>query len=258
MRRNLNILILFEWRRYTQSYAYQAYTSTPRKTPVHLNRGSKPSKELSRPSLAPFTTNSMMFHLNSSGLSIERSVLVRHCSLTSFLFAARFVKENKHIDMCFSRWSRDMQVDDSLSELDRHVPSLVKQASCQARAMASEVQRAGVVDTAKTVTRSVYSKYEPTAKELFNKYEPVVEQYAVSAWRLLNRLPVFPQVAKVMVPTAAYWSDKYNQAVYYYSGEKRYAVASYFPMIPIDRIAKAFEESRRAATILSKGGSLTQ
>ena len=70
--------------------------------------------------------------------------------------------------------------------------------------MASEVQRAGVVDAAKTITRTVYTKYEPTAKELYCKYEPVAEQYAVSAWRLLNRLPLFPQVAQIVVSTIAY------------------------------------------------------
>ncbi|XVF72604.1 hypothetical protein PTKIN_Ptkin12aG0134100 [Pterospermum kingtungense] len=153
----------------------------------------------------------------------------------------------------------DRKVDESLSGLDRHVPSLVKQASCQARAMASEVQRASVVDAAKTFTRTVYSKYEPTAKELYYKYEPVAEQYAVSAWRSLNLLPLFPQVARILVPTAAYWSEKYNQRVDYYSGEKGLAVASYLPLIPIDRIAKAFEESRRAPTISTDRGSvLTQ
>ncbi|XVF21950.1 hypothetical protein REPUB_Repub12eG0133300 [Reevesia pubescens] len=152
----------------------------------------------------------------------------------------------------------DRKVDESLSELDRHVPSLVKQVSSQARAMASEVQRAGVVDAAKTITRSFYTKYEPTAKELYNKYEPVVEQYAVSAWRSLNRLPLFPQVAQIVVPTAAYWSEKYNQVIYY-TGEKGYAVASYLPLIPIDGIAKVFEEGGRAPPVSTNGCSvLTQ
>ena len=70
--------------------------------------------------------------------------------------------------------------------------------------MASEVQRAGVVDAAKTITRIVYAKYEPTAKELYCKYEPVAEQYAVSTWQSLNRLPLFPQVAQIVVSTIAY------------------------------------------------------
>lgn len=100
-----------------------------------------------------------------------------------------------------------MQVDYSLSELDRHVPSLVKQASSQARALAWEVQRAGMVDAAKSIAKTMYTKYEPTAKELYCKYEPVAEQYAVSAWHALNLLPLFPRAAEVAVPTAAYWSE---------------------------------------------------
>ncbi|XVE73304.1 hypothetical protein DITRI_Ditri11bG0106900 [Diplodiscus trichospermus] len=151
------------------------------------------------------------------------------------------------------------KVDESLSELDRHVPSLVKQASSQARAMASEVQRAGVVDAAKTITRTFYTKYEPTAKELYYKYEPLAEQYAVSAWRSLNRLPLFPQMAQIIVPKGAYWSEKYNEAVYYYSREKGYVMTSYLPLIPIDRIRKVFEESGRTPVMSTNGGSvLTQ
>lgn len=147
----------------------------------------------------------------------------------------------------------DRKVDESLRELDRHVPSLVKQASSQAftvahkapevaRAVASEMQRAGVVDAAKSISRTVYTKYEPTAKELYASYEPVAEQYAVTAWRSLNRLPMFPQVAQIAIPTAGYWTDKYNQAVCY-SADRGYAVAEYLPFIPKEKIAKVFEEA---------------
>ncbi|PON96575.1 Rubber elongation factor [Trema orientale] len=157
----------------------------------------------------------------------------------------------------------DRKVDNALSELDGHVPSLVKHVSSQAlaaahkapdvaRSVAAEVQRSGVVDSAKNITKALYDNYEPTAKELYHKYEPVAEQYAVSAWRSLNRLPLFPQVAQMAVPTAAYWSEKYNQAVRY-SAESGYAVALYLPLIPIDRIAKVFEEAETGPTVSSNG-----
>lgn len=147
----------------------------------------------------------------------------------------------------------DRKVDESMNELERHLPNLVKQASCQAmsaaqkapevaRAMASEVQRSGVVDTASNMAKIVYVKYEPTAKQLYTKYEPVAEQYAVSAWRSLNRLPMFPQVAGIVVPTAAYWTEKYNETVCY-TAEKGYTVATYLPVVPIEKIAKVFEEA---------------
>ena len=155
------------------------------------------------------------------------------------------------------------QVDDALVELDGHVPSLVKHVSTQAltavhkalevaRSVVAEVQRSGVVDSAKNITITLYANYEPTAKELYYKYEPVAEQYAVSAWRSLNRLPLFPQLAQMAVPTAACWSERYNQAVRY-SAENGYAVALYLPLIPVERIAKVFEDAETGPTVSSNG-----
>ncbi|CAK9178023.1 unnamed protein product [Ilex paraguariensis] len=153
----------------------------------------------------------------------------------------------------------DRKVDESINELDRHVPSLVKQASSKAllvaqkapdvvRAVASEIQSAGVVEAAK----NLYTKYEPTAKELYSKYEPVAEHYAVSTWRSLNRLPLFPQVAHVVVPTAAYWTEKYNQSVTY-TAKRGYTVSYYLPLVPIERIAKAFEGAENGHSVSTNG-----
>ncbi|GMI65379.1 small rubber particle protein3, LD-associated protein 3 [Hibiscus trionum] len=137
----------------------------------------------------------------------------------------------------------DTKVGESVTKLDRRVPPVIKQVPEVARGVASEVHRAGVLTTASGYAKSVYTKYEPTAKELYSKYEPKAEQCAVSAWCKLNELPLFPQVASVVVPTAAYCSDKYNQTVV--SGaEKGYKVASYLPLVPIEKIAKVFSERK--------------
>ncbi|KAK5786470.1 REF/SRPP-like protein At3g05500 [Gossypium arboreum] len=146
----------------------------------------------------------------------------------------------------------DSKVGESVTKLDRRVPPVIKQVSTEAisaaqkapevaRGVASEVHRAGVVNTASGLAKSVYTKYEPTAKQLYAKYEPKAEQCAVSAWRKLNKLPLFPQVASVVVPTAAYCSDKYNETVVS-SAEKGYKVASYLPLVPTEKIAKVFGE----------------
>ncbi|KAK4778898.1 hypothetical protein SAY86_006426 [Trapa natans] len=146
----------------------------------------------------------------------------------------------------------DRKIDESVTELDRRVPPVVKQVSTQAlsaaqqapsaaKTVASEVKRTGVVDTASGIAKSVYTKYEPTAKEIYSKYEPKVEQCAVSTWRKLNRLPLFPQVAHVVIPTAAYCSEKYNQTVLS-SAEKGYRVSTYLPLVPTEKIAKVFKD----------------
>ncbi|GAB2277454.1 hypothetical protein Dimus_012160 [Dionaea muscipula] len=145
----------------------------------------------------------------------------------------------------------DRLMDESMNKLDNHVPPVVRQVSTKAysaaqmapevaRNVASEVHRTGVVDTASEIAKNVYAKYEPTAKELYSKYEPIAGQYAVSAWRSLNRLPIFPQVAQVMIPTAAYCSEKYNKTVVS-TAEKGYKVANFLPLVPTEKIAKVFK-----------------
>lgn len=144
----------------------------------------------------------------------------------------------------------DRKVDVSVNELDRRVPPLVKKVSSEAltaaqkapstaRAVATEVQKVNVVDTASGIAKNVYAKYEPAAKGLYMKYEPAAEQYAVSAWHCLNRLPLFPHVAQVVVPKAAYCTKKYNQTVVS-SVEKGYKVATFLPLVPTEKIAKVF------------------
>ncbi|EXC05640.1 hypothetical protein L484_010823 [Morus notabilis] len=147
----------------------------------------------------------------------------------------------------------DRKVDASVTELDRHVPATLKQVSSQAfsaaqkapevaRSLASEVQRAGVKDTASGIAKTVFTKYEPAAKELYAKYEPKAEKCAVTAWRKLNQLPLFPRVADVVVPTAAYYTEKYNQTVIS-TAEKGYKVSSYLPLVPVEKIVKVFSEN---------------
>ncbi|KAF7817918.1 REF/SRPP-like protein [Senna tora] len=150
----------------------------------------------------------------------------------------------------------DRKVDESVTELDRRIPTNVKKVSTQAfsaaqkapeaaRTVVSEVKRAGVVDTASGLAKVVYSKYEPTAKDLYAKYEPKAEQCAVSAWQKLNKLPLFPQVANAVLPTAAYCTEKYNQTVVS-SAEKGYRVSSYLPLVPTDKIARIFSEKKES------------
>lgn len=129
-----------------------------------------------------------------------------------------------------------------MEEVERHVPSLIKKAPEVARSLSGEVHRAGVVGTAAGLAKTAYAKAEPTAKTLYAKYEPVAEHYAVSAWKSLNKLPIFPQVAQVVVPTAAYWTEKYNKAVVH-SAQKGYAFSAYLPVVPLEKIAKVFGEN---------------
>ncbi|XP_072985455.1 stress-related protein-like [Typha latifolia] len=140
----------------------------------------------------------------------------------------------------------DRKVDESLREVGRYVPALMKSATSQAyvaaqcapgvaRSLAGEVQRSGVSGAAK----AAYERCEPTAREMYDRYEPVAERHAVAAWRSLNRLPMFPQAAGIVVPTAAYCAEKYNCAVGS-AAARGYHVAEYLPVVPTEKIAKVF------------------
>ncbi|KAL5101348.1 hypothetical protein RYX36_005675, partial [Vicia faba] len=51
----------------------------------------------------------------------------------------------------------DRKVDESVSKLNRHVPTNVKKVSTQARSVVTEVRRAGVVESASGLAKTVYS-----------------------------------------------------------------------------------------------------
>nr|AAQ11374.1 rubber synthesis protein [Parthenium argentatum] len=152
----------------------------------------------------------------------------------------------------------DVKVGDLVTELKRHVPSLMKQASSQAKYTAQnlpEVAKALATEAFKTATNvanTLYVKCEPTAKQLYMNYEPVAEKYTVSTWRSLNKLPLFPQVAQIAVPTGAYVLEKYNDPVSY-TADKGYAVAQYLPLVPIDKIAKVFKKGESGSTVGQSG-----
>ncbi|KAJ0014942.1 hypothetical protein Pint_19786 [Pistacia integerrima] len=115
-----------------------------------------------------------------------------------------------------------------LKQVPAQALSAAQQAPVVARSVASEVKRAGV-------------------------YEPKAEQCAVSTWRKLNQLPLFPQVAQVFVPTAAYCSEKYNETVLT-TAEKGYRVSTYLPLVPTKRIAKVFSnEVAESQPLVSAG-----
>ncbi|XP_019187461.1 PREDICTED: stress-related protein [Ipomoea nil] len=142
----------------------------------------------------------------------------------------------------------DRKMDESVHKIEDRVPPSVKQVSTRAfstaqmapgyvRDVVAEVKSTGVVETASILARSVYTQYQPAAKGLYDKYEPVAEQYASSAWRSLNQLPLVPRVTQAVAPKASYWSERYNHTVQA-GAEKGYKVASYLPLVPTEKIAK--------------------
>ncbi|KAL5202060.1 hypothetical protein ABZP36_013012 [Zizania latifolia] len=133
----------------------------------------------------------------------------------------------------------DRKVGESVQELDRRVPPVVKEVPSLARSAAAEVRQAGIVGTAAGLAKSAIARAEPKARDLYTRYEPVAERKATEAWAALNRLPLVPAVTRAVLPTAAQLSARYNSAVR--DGAKRgNSVATYLPLVPTERLSRVF------------------
>merc|ERR1712226_442885 len=120
----------------------------------------------------------------------------------------------------------DKKVGNVIDKLDSCVPPTLKARSCEiygaakgapevARSVVTEVREVGVVEKTKEVLRTLYSKSEPSAKNMYNKYEPVAEKWCLLAWHKLRQFPFVPQVVMALVPPSAYCLEKYNYGVQY-------------------------------------------
>jgi len=145
----------------------------------------------------------------------------------------------------------DRKVDATIGKVDEYVPPTVKQKTCEvcdmakqapdvARSVISEVQRSGITAIASETARSLYSKYEPTAKDLYTKYEPVAQECALFVYYKLLQLPLLPQLVHILIPTATYWTDKYNHTIVYLA-DRHYRLADFLPLVPVERIKKVLE-----------------
>lgn len=129
-----------------------------------------------------------------------------------------------------------------VEEIEKHIPSLMKEATHMACSVVEEVHRAGaagVVSLTVGIVNNAVSHIEPVAKDLYTKYEPKAEKYVVTAWRALNHLPFVPQVAHVVVPTVVNLSYMYN-CVVCIGAEEGYKVATFLPLVPTEIIIRVF------------------
>lgn len=139
-----------------------------------------------------------------------------------------------------------------MQQLDRKLPPTLKAASSLAytvardapqvaRELLTEAHKSGVAGAG----RAAYVKVEPVARDLYLRYGPATGHLAVSTWMSLNKLPLFPRVAQIAVPTAAHWAEWYNKAIGS-AAARGYAGAQYLPPIPIKLVAKLFSEGGAA------------
>ena len=111
-----------------------------------------------------------------------------------------------------------------IDQLDSWVPQTLKSQTCEiyhaakrapevARSVVTDVGQVGVVEKTKEMEKYLYSKSEPSIKNLYNKYEPVVEKWCLLASYKIRRFPFVPQVVEALILSSAYCVHKYNYGV---------------------------------------------
>ncbi|XP_042501128.1 REF/SRPP-like protein At1g67360 [Macadamia integrifolia] len=129
----------------------------------------------------------------------------------------------------------DKKVDEAANKFDKDAPHLAKQVVSHASCM---IQKASKV--AQSFVSEVRTGGVPAAINYgLGLYKDFVLDQSVRVWYVLNQVPPFQKGAEMVVPTAAHCSDKYNHVVVDMR-QKGYAAFAYLPLVPLDKIAKAF------------------
>ncbi|OIW18020.1 hypothetical protein TanjilG_07604 [Lupinus angustifolius] len=133
----------------------------------------------------------------------------------------------------------DNKVDEATHKIDEQAPPLIKQVANQSKVLINKVSQKAekLVNLVHSGGPKAAAKYVATESKQF------VLTGSVKLWASLNHYPLFYVVAKMAIPTAAHWSEKYNHVVKGIA-EKGYNISEYLPLIPIDEIAKAFKQGQ--------------
>uniref|UniRef100_A0A5B7BYT0 REF/SRPP-like protein n=1 Tax=Davidia involucrata TaxID=16924 RepID=A0A5B7BYT0_DAVIN len=131
----------------------------------------------------------------------------------------------------------DKKVDEATIKLDKHAPPLAKQVVGQAHFM---VQKASEV--AQTLLREAQVGGPHAAIDYTGTLcKQLLVSQGARVWYGVNQIPPFHAVANMAVATAACCSEKYNESIAAMTS-KGYTVFNYFPLVPIEEMAKAYKQ----------------
>lgn len=130
-----------------------------------------------------------------------------------------------------------MQVDEVANKFDEHAPPSAKQAAIKAQSMvhkASEVAQSFIRE-AQVGGPSAAFHYAGSL------YMHLLLCAMARFWYLTNQITALHVLAQMAVPTVTQWLEKYNGKIVD-SAAKGYPLFSHFPQIPMDEIAKAYNQ----------------
>ncbi|KAJ7957560.1 Rubber elongation factor protein (REF) [Quillaja saponaria] len=81
----------------------------------------------------------------------------------------------------------------------------------------------------------------PFAKQAVYQAQGLIQKLTLKTVKVVNEAQTGGPLAEKAVPTAAHWSEKYNNVIKDLT-RKGYAVFGYLPLVPVEEIAKASKQ----------------
>ncbi|OWM76208.1 hypothetical protein CDL15_Pgr009854 [Punica granatum] len=133
----------------------------------------------------------------------------------------------------------DEKADEASHKFDEHAPPIAKKIAYQVHGLFEIASHKAQKLVHEAQTGGPWAAFHYAGRES----KQLVLSQSVKVWDKLNEVPPLHNVAEMAVPTAAHWSKKYNHTVKKMS-RKGYPVFGYFPLIPVDEMAKAFKQGQ--------------
>ncbi|KZV57716.1 REF/SRPP-like protein-like, partial [Dorcoceras hygrometricum] len=133
-------------------------------------------------------------------------------------------------------------VDEAAHKFDESAPPVAKKAVCKAQ---SVVKKASVIAQDLAEEAKVAGPFAAISHAGVISKEIAVSQLALF-WFKANQYPALHGASEVAIPTAVHWSEKYNNLVKDMATQG-YSFFNYAPLIPLEEMAKAYEQVEAAA-----------
>ncbi|XP_011071225.1 REF/SRPP-like protein At1g67360 isoform X2 [Sesamum indicum] len=147
----------------------------------------------------------------------------------------------------------DKKVDEATYKFDERAPPAAKNAASKAHSIVMKASKV-LQDLAEEAKVDGPLAAISHAVEISKHFS--VDKLAF-LWYKANQYPALHGVFQMAVPTAAYWSDKYNKLVKDMSS-KGYSFFNYVPLIPVEEMAKAYKQVEAAAGKKADTGSSSE
>ncbi|KAL0421560.1 UNVERIFIED_CONTAM: REF/SRPP-like protein [Sesamum latifolium] len=144
----------------------------------------------------------------------------------------------------------DKKVDEATHKFDECAPPTAKKVVFKAHLLAKKAAEAveDLAEEAKVAGPLAALTRAGTISKHF-----AVAQLAL-VWYKVNEYPALHGVSVMAIPTAAHWSEKYNNVVKNMAA-KGYSFFNYVPLVPIEELAKSYKQVEAAAGKKTDGAS---